>query len=344
MKFRVTTNAVGRFFSVLPKSISAQAGRMLLQWGVCLLLPCIAVADTVAETTDGPFLFSYFMGNGESGLHLAYSRDGRLWEALNDGKPLLQPEVGSKLMRDPSISRGPDGRFHMVWTTGWWDQGIGLAHSTDLVEWSEQVWLEVMRHEPEAQNCWAPEIYYDKRSGEFLVFWSTTIPGRFSDTDETYRGRILNHRMYFITTRDFVNYTAPRLFYDDGFNVIDGFILKSDDKYVLLLKDETFEPAAKNIRVATAEQASGPYGPASAPFSPDWVEGPTAIRFGPYWYVYYDAYTRGRMEGARTRDFQTWEDITETLTFPKGVRHGTAFTVSESELERLLALDAEAEE
>ena len=29
-------------------------------------------------------LFSYFTGNGEDGLHLAYSHDGLTWETLND--------------------------------------------------------------------------------------------------------------------------------------------------------------------------------------------------------------------------------------------------------------------
>ena len=58
---------------------------------------------------------------------------------MNRDRSLLTPAVDKdRLMRDPSIVRGPDGVFHMVWTTGWHDQGIGVAHSTDLIEWSEQ--------------------------------------------------------------------------------------------------------------------------------------------------------------------------------------------------------------
>ena len=30
-----------------------------------------------------------------------------------------------------------------------------------------------------------------------------------------------------------------------------------------------------------------------------------------------------------------WEDVSETVTFPVGIRHGTAFSVSESVLEAL---------
>ena len=48
------------------------------------------------------YLFSYFVANGQDGLHLAYSTDGLKWEALNDGKSYLAPEIGpNKLMRDP---------------------------------------------------------------------------------------------------------------------------------------------------------------------------------------------------------------------------------------------------
>ena len=102
-------------------------------------LSALMVIPTCAEDekgADSAYLFSYFRGNGETGLHLAYSNDGLKWTALKDGQSFLKPQVGGKLMRDPSIAQGPDGTFHMVWTTGWWDKGIGIAHSKDLILWS----------------------------------------------------------------------------------------------------------------------------------------------------------------------------------------------------------------
>src|SRR5690606_31914903 len=90
------------------------------------------------------YLYSYFTGNGDDGLHLAYSNDGYSWEALNDGKSLLTPTAGGdKLMRDPCIIRGGDGLFHMVWTVSWNEKGIGYANSKDLVHWSEQQFIPV---------------------------------------------------------------------------------------------------------------------------------------------------------------------------------------------------------
>ena len=121
--------------------------------------------------------------NGEDGLHLAHSSDGLRWTALNRDRSLLRPTIGKdRLMRDPSIVRGPDGIFHMVWTTGWHDQGIGVAHSEDLIRWSEQTRIGVMDHEPKCRNCWAPEIFYDDVQQQYLIFWASTIDGRFRET------------------------------------------------------------------------------------------------------------------------------------------------------------------
>ncbi len=82
---------------------------------------CCALAAAPPETKPkGWYLFTSFRGNGEDGLHLAYSRDGYAWTELGGGKPLLAPKIGPKpLMRDPCIRRGPDGTFQMVWTTTW---------------------------------------------------------------------------------------------------------------------------------------------------------------------------------------------------------------------------------
>ena len=76
------------------------------------------------------YLFSYFKGNGEDGLHLAKSEDGRNWTSLKGDASFLQPELSrDKLMRDPCIIIGGDGLFHMVWTVSWTENGIGYASS-----------------------------------------------------------------------------------------------------------------------------------------------------------------------------------------------------------------------
>jgi len=83
-------------------------------------------------------------------------------------------------MRDPHILQAPDGTFHMVWTTAWNKHGVGYASSKDLIHWSKQKLLDVMQSEPEARNVWAPELFYDAARKQFLIFWASTIPSRFS--------------------------------------------------------------------------------------------------------------------------------------------------------------------
>ncbi|WP_346860879.1 glycoside hydrolase family 43 protein [uncultured Draconibacterium sp.] len=274
--------------------------------------------------------FSYFKGNGEDGLHLAYSTDGYQWNTLKNDKSFLQPEVGeSVLMRDPCILYGPDKQFHMVWTSGWNEHGIGYASSKDLVTWSGQKYIEVMKHEPEALNCWAPEITYDEAKNEYMIFWSSTIPGRFPETDGTGDDKY-NHRMYYVTTKDFEKYSETKLLYDRGFNVIDGSILKLDtDEFVLFLKDETREPIAeKNIRWAKAKNIEGPYSKPSLPITGDyWAEGPTCIKIGEKYVVYFDKYTEKSMGAVESTDLENWTDISDKISFTGGVRHGTVFSV-----------------
>ena len=125
--------------------------------------------------------------------------------------------------------------------------------------------------------------------------------------------------MYYTATKDFKTYTPTKLFYDPGFNVIDSTLIKiSDNKYLMFLKNETRHPAKKDIRIATASSPIGPWSEASEPISKrNWVEGPTAIKIGDEWFVYYDGYGRGHYEGIRSKDLKNWISITKDLNFPK---------------------------
>jgi hypothetical protein len=303
------------------------------------MLGSVANGEPVIKSTDekGAYLFASFRSNGEDGLHLAYSRDGLKWTALKNDKSFLKPTVAGKLMRDPCIIQGPEGLFHMVWTTSWSDKGIGIAHSKDLINWSEQEFAPVMQHEPQARNCWAPEITWDPDAKHYVIYWATTIPDRFTETANA-ADKGWNHRIYATTTKDFKSYTKTSVFYDPGFNVIDSTVIRANDGYVIITKDETRHPPAKNLHIATSDKVTGPWEKASAPFSPKalWVEGPTALKVGEVYYVYFDAYAEGHYGAMRTKDFKGWENVSDKLIVPKGMRHGTALSVSGDVLAELL--------
>lgn len=286
-----------------------------------------------------PMVFSYFTGNGEDGLHLAYSYDGYTWKALNNGKSFLKPELGNeKLMRDPCIIIGGDGKYHMVWTVGWTEKGIGYASSKDLINWSDQQYIPVMEHEENARNTWAPEVTYDEENEEYIIYWATTIKGKFPETqidaDDGY-----NHRMYYVSTKDFKNFSDTKILYEPGFNVIDASIKKYEDKFVMFLKDETREPAEKNIRIATSKNLKGPYSEASEPITGDyWAEGPTSVKIGDEYLVFFDKYIEKEFGAVRSNDLKNWEDISDKVSFPEDIRHGSILKVSEEILKKLLKL------
>lgn len=306
--------------------------QLLLLIAVLILL----AGCTPKASTPKIYLFSYFKDNGQDGLHLAYSKDGYHFQALNNDSSILAPQVADdKLMRDPCIIEGPDNHFHMVWTVSWNDKGIGYASSEDLMNWSEQQFVPVMQHEPTAKNCWAPEIIYDDDKEQYMIYWATTIPGRF-EAGETQGDSEYNHRMYYTTTTDFKEFTPTKLLYDEGFNVIDAVIKKINGKYLMFLKDETRYPPKKHIRIAQSYSLYGGYKLVSEAISPQWVEGPTVTQVNDAWILYYDEYTRHHMGAMRSTDLINWEVINDSISFPAGTRHGTIFKVDEYVLNALL--------
>lgn len=301
-----------------------------------LLCGCRLATTTRSEAHQEMYLFSYFNGNGD-GLHLAYSYDGLKWEALRDDTIWLRPMVGKdQLMRDPSIVQDDNGIFHMVWTSGWWDQGIGYASSEDLIHWSAQQNIPVMQGFEGTRNTWAPELFYDHADKTFYIFWASTVPGAFPElpTSESEKG--LNHRQYYVTTKDFKTFSETKLFFQPGFSVIDGSILKKDDVYYLFLKNENSAPAEKNIRLTQNHKPYDFSTEVSAPITGNyWAEGPAPLQVGDYVYVYFDKYTQGKYGAIRSRDMVTWEDVSDSVSFPRGMRHGTAFRVSSQVVENL---------
>jgi len=302
-------------------------------FAVLLAMP-LAAADQ--------YVFTSFRRNGETGLFLAISADGRKWEPLKGNQPWVKPEHEGGLMRDPWIGQGPDGTWHMLWTWGWTRKEaggnlqLGYASSTDLVNWSAQRAIPVMQEEPTARNAWAPEAVWDSGNKEWNIFWSTTIPGRFPTT-EAEGDSGYNHRVYSITTKDWKTFTPAKLFFDPGFNCIDATIVKAGARWVMVFKDERKTPQVKRLRLAFADSPRGPWRDVTEPFTEDWVEGPSVAHVGDEWIVYFDHYAQPRHYAAmQTKDWKTFEPV--DVNFPTDHRHGTVVKVPEAVAKRLRAV------
>lgn len=277
------------------------------------------------------YLFSSFHEPADQGLRFLYSHDGSKWNDLN--KVYLKPEVGNqKVMRDPSIVKGPDGIFHLVWTSSWkGDKGFGYASSKDLINWSEQRLIPVMEHEPTTVNVWAPELFYDEDNEQFIIIWASTIPFRFPKKLEEEEN---NHRMYYTTTKDFKSFTPTKLFIDSEFSVIDAVIVrKKADDFVLVLKDNT--RPMRNMKVAFGNKALGPYTNISEPFTGNFTEGPSVVKVGNEYLIYFDSYRDKKYGSVKTTDFKTFTDASNETSIPVGHKHGTIFKASNKILKGL---------
>jgi hypothetical protein len=287
-----------------------------------LILPILLISLLACEQKK-MYLFSTFREPATEGLYLASSLDGYHWDDL--GGPFLKPEVGNqKVMRDPSVAQGPDGTFHLVWTSSWkGDLGYGYASTKDFIHWSKERFIPVMAYDTSTVNVWAPELFYDDENKDFIIVWASTIPFKFEKGQEEERN---NHRLYYTTTRDFLTFSETRLFFDPGFSVIDAVIVKRGKKdYVLVYKDNT-RPVRK-IKVAFGVSPIGPWKNISEPFTAYRTEGPTVARVGKNYLIYYDSYGDAKYGAAKTSDFINFEDVSTLISLPKGHKHGTVFVV-----------------
>ena len=278
------------------------------------------------------YLFTSFHEPANEGLRMLYSKDGYHWKSIDS--ILIKPIVGKdKIMRDPSMLQGPDGTFHLVWTTEWkGGNGFGYASSKDLITWSEQQYIPVMQQESTVVNVWAPELFYDDEGKQFIIIWASTIPFRFQKGIEVENN---NHRMYYTTTKDFKTFTETKLFLDPKFSVIDALIVKeAKGKYVLVLKDNT--RPERNIKVAFGSNPLGPWQNISKSFTENFTEGPAVAKVKDGYLIYYDAYQKKRYGASFTKDFKTFINADSLITVPEGHKHGTVFRTNKKILNGLL--------
>ncbi len=297
-----------------------------------ILLAVIFILNISAIHAQEVFVSTSFREPATDGLRYIYSKDGVNWDSIPG--VWLTPKVGTqKVMRDPSIVRSPDGIYHMVWTSSWkGDKGFGYASSSDLVNWSDEKLIPVMQFEPTTVNVWAPEIFYDDEEKLYYVIWASTVPFKFEKGQED---EYNNHRLYYVTTPDFKTFSSTKLFFDPGYSVIDAMLVKRAKKdYVMVFKDNT--RPNRNLKVAFAKSPTGPWENISTPFTESFIEGPTALKNGNKFLIYYDVYRKFMYGASATTDFKKFDDQTALVKVPQGHKHGTIFKVPFPVLDNLL--------
>ncbi|MEW2118822.1 family 43 glycosylhydrolase [Streptomyces sp. NPDC005474] len=317
------------------------------------------VPELPAKEALKGYMFSYFTGEGTSDgeqLYAALSKgnDPLKWRELNDGKPVLTSTLGEKGLRDPFIIRSPEGdKFYQIATdlriygNGDWDasqrtgsKSIMVWESTDLVHWTDQRLVKVSPDS--AGNTWAPEAFYDAKLGSYVVFWASKLYDNADHTGDTY------NRMMYATTRDFRTFSAPKVWIDRGYSVIDSTMIKDSDTYYRFSKDERNNTSSTpNSKFIFEEKSDSILNP-SYDFVAEGIgkgamsaaEGPLVFKSNTEkkWYMFADEFGGRGYIPFESTDLASgvWTPSTN-YDLPSRPRHGTVLPVTQAEYDRLLS-------
>ncbi|MCI2959172.1 family 43 glycosylhydrolase [Agromyces atrinae] len=321
------------------------------------------VRAAVEDTEYEGYAFAYFTGNSLEGENIYFAasegNNALQWRELNGGQPTLRSTEGTKGLRDPFLIRSPEGdTFYLIATdlsigggTSWGEsvrQGshyIEVWESHDLVNWSEQRHLKVAPDN--AGNTWAPEAYYDESIGAYVVFWASSL---YADDDPGHVGNSY-HRMMYVTTRDFVTFTEPEIWQDQGLSRIDSTVLEVDGTYHRFTKDEgaggtgcsdIIQEKSTDLR-ATLDSWSMVTSCIGRDAGTSAVEGPTVFPANPgdvngeKFYLFVDEYGGRGYIPLETEDIENpdWT-VSANYDLPASPRHGTVIPVTAAELEALV--------
>lgn len=352
---KMNHNVYGGFYALRIALLSAGTGKASFRHFV--------YRNAIPEEKDMSAYLMVFHKDEDHGLHIAVSRDGYTFTALNDGKAVIAGDTiaEQKGIRDPHIFRGPDGAFYLSMTDlhiyarqagyrntewerdgkeyGWGNnRGLVLMKSWDLIHWKRhEIRFDSLSAGFKDIGCvWAPEVAYDDKAGKLMIYF-------------TMRFKNEANRLYYCYVNDAFDKieTLPRVLYeypDERISAIDGDITKFNGKYHLFY---VAHDAKSGIKQAVSDRINEDYtyDPRFYDFEPRACEAPNVWkRIGEdKWVLMYDVFSiqPHNFGFAETTDFVNFKNLghfnegvmkTTNFTSPK---HGAVIQLTSEELHRL---------
>jgi hypothetical protein len=339
-----------------------------MKQNIFLLLALLATACTpgkhlpLTENDMGGYLLVFFT-DPTHGLFMATSRDGYTFTAVNDGQPVIAGDTiaDQKGIRDPHITRGPDGAFYLAMTDlhifgqqrgyrdtpwerdgdayGWGNnRGFVLMKSVDLIHWTRSnVRVDEAFPGLDVGCAWAPETIYDAVAGKMMIYFTMRLGN----------GKT---KLYYAYTDDAFTRleTEPRLLFeypDPAIQILDADITPLPDGRFCMMYVVQENPGGIKLAISDSIHGGYVYAPEQVDFEPRSCEAPNVWkRVGEEkWVLMYDVFSiqPHNFGFCETTDFKTFtnlgrfnEGVMKTTNF-SSPKHGAVIQITEKELERL---------
>ncbi|THU93392.1 endo-1,4-beta-xylanase [Dendrothele bispora CBS 962.96] len=254
------------------------------------------------------------------------------WTALNGGNLVLQSNVGTKGVRDPSLIRSPDGsKFWIIATdlnvfaTGVYEtengsKGIVVWSSNDLKTWSAPTLRTISPSN--AGMTWAPDAIWDSTMNQYMVFWTCALKGDGWYIMKSY-------------TSDFVTFsTAQKYLSGAGMDATIALDKSTNTFYRIskngpgnLIEEASATSLAGSWRVIKDQIGSGTLPAGEGPLIFQNNQNPSK------WHLFIDDYTRGRGYAPfETTNIAQGNWVASTgYSLPQHFRHGYVIPITSAQ-------------
>lgn len=323
-------------------------------------------ANSNADTPDAGAYLMVYHKDADHSLHMALSRDGYSWKALNGDKPMVSGDTIALQhgIRDPHIYRGPDGTYYIAATDlhiyamregyrdtewerdgklyGWGNnRALVLMKSKDLINWTHTS-FRVDEAFPENFGnigcAWAPETIYDPEEGKLMVYFTMRTTGR---------GK--TKLFYSYANDDFTKLTTePKILFnypDEKIQILDADIIPMPDGRYCMTYCAQEGPAGIKMAFSDKINRGYQYQPEQLDAEPRSCEAPTMYKIlgENKWILMYDIFSINphNFGFLETTDFKTFKHLghfgdgpTKREGFSEQ-KHGAVTHISEEEAKRL---------